>query len=692
MSLPLVESTAVELFAALAEGRLTSVELVARSLARIDAYDTNGPRLGAVIEEFTGALVAARASDDRRARGETRGPWDGIPFTVKDSYAVAGMSLAAGSPAFVNLRASKNAFSVEALIQAGAVLLGRTNMPPMAAGGMQDGVYGRAESPYSADHLTAAWYSGSSNGSGTATGASYAPLGMGEETVSSGRSPASNNGLVAYTPSRGLVSIRGNWPLFPVRDVVVPHTRTVQDMLAVLDVLVATDPDTECDLWRDQTSVPLPVPQDVRPETHTSLADSDALRGVRLGVPTMYTGADPRIEVRDSVRELWDRAVRDLEAAGARIVELPEFPVMDRDPGHGGIADNNAGVTGRDADGDLEFVHVNAHAAQKFLDWVGDPAVPCWDHVDPSLIFPNPAGGAAERLGVGYAAPLTDYAATLKASGGVVDTWEEIEGFASFLLRLETRRKRDFEDWMDSVGVDGVVFPANADVAEATTAEDVEAFRRANRNGTYFSNMNREMRELGIPSVSVSMGVMDDTGMPVSLTVVGKAYTDPTLLAWAYAYEHVSQRREAPGRTPELPAPWEPAEVSTVPSAVAGGRPTVRFSLQVRGDVCLVLGATDGPCALGDLETAVLVNGRPVPVDTRESGRGTWRVEIPLAQYLADPVRPEDPRASHLDDLSADEIVVIALARTPKGAVEAHRDRVVLRPRKYLDRAVGWGA
>jgi amidase len=117
-------------------------------------------------------------------------------------------------------------------------------MPPMAAGGMQRGVYGRAESPYNVNYLTAAFASGSSNGSATATGASFGLFGMGEETISSGRSPASNNGLVTYTPSRGVISIRGNWPLFPTCDTVAPHTRTVDDMFTILDVIVAKDTNT----------------------------------------------------------------------------------------------------------------------------------------------------------------------------------------------------------------------------------------------------------------------------------------------------------------------------------------------------------------------------------------------------------------------------------------------------------------
>ena len=138
--------------------------------------------------------------------------------------------------------AQHDAFVIERLRDAGAILIGLTNMPPMANGGMQRGLYGRAESPYNADYLTAAFGSGSSNGSGTATAASFCAFGIGEETWSSGRAPASNNALCAYTPSRGVISTRGGWPLVPTMDVVVPHTRTMADMLEVLDVIVADDP------------------------------------------------------------------------------------------------------------------------------------------------------------------------------------------------------------------------------------------------------------------------------------------------------------------------------------------------------------------------------------------------------------------------------------------------------------------
>ena len=204
---------------------------------RIDAYDRAGPALNSIVVRNPHALDEARASDERRASGGALEPLDGITYTAKDSYKVNGLTVAAGSPAFEHLQANSDAFVICRLRAGGAILLGLTNMPPMAAGGMQRGVYGRAESPYNQMFLTSAFGSGSSNGSGSATAASFAAFGLAEETWSSGRAPASYNGLCAYTPSWGLISTRGNWPLTPTMDVVVPHTRTMKDMLEVLDVI-----------------------------------------------------------------------------------------------------------------------------------------------------------------------------------------------------------------------------------------------------------------------------------------------------------------------------------------------------------------------------------------------------------------------------------------------------------------------
>lgn len=171
------------------------MDLVAKYLHRIATYDIRGPCLNSIPILNPDVFDEAAASDARHAANQSLGPLDGIPYTIKDSMKYKGMTCSSGSPALVHLVANEDSFVAERLRAAGAICIGRTNTPPMMASGMHRGVHGRAESPYNLEYLTAAFSSGSSNGSGTSTAASFAAFGLGSETVSSGRSPASNNGL-----------------------------------------------------------------------------------------------------------------------------------------------------------------------------------------------------------------------------------------------------------------------------------------------------------------------------------------------------------------------------------------------------------------------------------------------------------------------------------------------------------------
>ncbi|NKX55555.1 amidase [Arthrobacter mobilis] len=566
-----VEASIAQLRAALEAGEVTSEELVQAYLDRIEAYDRGGIRLNALVVMNPEALAEARASDERRARGETLGPLDGIPYTAKDSYLAKGLTAAAGSPAFEHLTAQRDAFTIERLRTAGAVLIGLTNMPPMANGGMQRGLYGRAESPYNADFLTAAFGSGSSNGSGTATAASFAAFGLAEETWSSGRAPASNNALCAYTPSRGVISVRGNWPLVPTMDVVVPHTRTMADLLELLDVIVADDPDRRGDFWRMQPWVPIPAASAIRPASYPALAPAGAedaraaLRGKRFGVPRMYVNADPeagtsehpgiggptgqRIQTRQSVIDLWDAARRDLEAAGAEVV-LVDFPVVsnyegDR-PGAPTIA--TRGLVSREYLR-REIVDLSAWAWEDFLAANGDPALSSLAGVDGAKIFPHPDGALPDRYD-GFDDDIADYPAHIREHK--VSSFTEIPHLAEGLRGLEETRRVDLEEWMDRLGLDAVLFPAVADVGPADMDVNEASADLGWRNGVWVANGNLVPRHLGIPTVTVPMGTMADIGMPVGLTFAGRAYDDAALLGLAAAFEATGERRTVPPRTPPL--------------------------------------------------------------------------------------------------------------------------------------------
>ena len=561
------EVSIAQLRAALESGQTTAVELVRAYLERIAAYDgaDTATALNAVVVPNPSALAEAEAADARRANGQTLGPLDGIPYTAKDSYLVKGLTAASGSPAFAGLVAQRDAFTVERLRAAGAICLGKTNMPPMANGGMQRGVYGRAESPYNAEFLTAPFASGSSNGAGTATAASFAAFGLAEETWSSGRGPASNNGLCAYTPSRGIISVRGNWPLTPTMDVVVPFARTMADLLEILDVVVADDPDTRGDLWRLQPWVPIPKVASVRPASYVQLAVSPAaLAGKRFGVPRMYINADPlagtaeqpgiggptgqRIHTRASVIDLWQQARRALEAAGAEVVEV-DFPLVSNCEGDrpGAPTVFNRGIV------DPAFLHhelwdLTAWAFDDFLRANGDPALNRLVDVDGPLIFPHDPGTLPNREG-DLAAGMDEY---VKMAERGITPWDQIDTLADGLRALEHTRKIDLEDWMQALKLDAVVFPTVADVAPAKADVDPAAADIAWSNGVWVANGNLAIRHLGVPTVTVPMGLMADIGMPVGLTFAGRAYDDTQLLRLAAAFEATGQRRVIPPRTPPL--------------------------------------------------------------------------------------------------------------------------------------------
>ncbi|WP_209324019.1 amidase [Brevibacterium renqingii] len=568
-----VEASIAQLRTALEDGSTTSVELVEAYQDRISAFD--GPdtqtKLNSVIVENPQALAEAAASDERRAAGRTLGPLDGIPYTAKDSYMVAGLTVASGSPAFADLVAQKDAFTIERLRAGGAICLGLTNMPPMANGGMQRGLYGRAESPYNAEWLTSAFASGSSNGSGTATTASFAAFGLGEETWSSGRAPASHNALIAYTPSRGVISVRGNWPLVPTMDVVVPHTRTMADLCEVLDVIVADDAETRGDFWRVQPWVEIPAASAVRPDSYAALLPTDAraaasaLAGKRLGVPRMYINADPeagtnphggiggptgqRIDTRASVMELWEAARRDLEAAGAEVVET-DFPVVSNYEGDrpGAPTIRTRGLVSSDYL-DREINDLSSWAWDDFLAANGDPKLSSLAQVDGQQIFPHPQGALPDRY-TGFDDDIATYPEQVRTNG--YSSLTEIPELETGVRGLEETRRLDLEKWMDELGLDAVVFPAMADVGPADMDVNEASADLGWRNGTWVANGNLVPRHLGIPSVTVPMGTMADTGIPVGLTIAGRGWDDTALIEIAAAFEATGDRREAPPRTPRL--------------------------------------------------------------------------------------------------------------------------------------------
>jgi Asp-tRNA(Asn)/Glu-tRNA(Gln) amidotransferase A subunit family amidase len=530
---------------------VTSVELVAIYLNRIATYDICGG-LNAFTVFNDNVFEEAAASDARRSQGLDSRSLEGIPYAIKDSYSVAGLTVTNGSPALKGIMSKGDSAIAAKLRAAGAILIGKTNMPPMAAGGLQRGMYGRAESPYNAKYLTGAFSSGSSTGAATSLTSSMAALGMGSETVSSGRSPASNNALVCYTPSKGVLSCRGLWPLYVTCDVPTPYTRSVGDMLELLNVIATEDPETTGDFIREQSHVAIPK---TTMEDYRSLKDPHALRGKRVGVPKMYVGqkdSDPHAKhpyVSPEVIAVWQETEKDLITMGAEVV-YTDFPLVTNyeNDSTSGEANN---VEGRPGDWNLlERGILIAKAWDEFLQQNNDPNIKSLaDIKNPAMLFPRPEGYLPDKfLEVRNWIDYPGLPALIKQID--YKSIHDQPGMGQALKALEAQRKRDLDDWLTANNLDVVAFPAQGDAGLADLETNYESTTHSLQNGVKYSNGNRALRHLGVPTVSVPMGVMRDKKMPVNITFAGRAYRDTELLSYAYAFEQATHRRVAPPLAP----------------------------------------------------------------------------------------------------------------------------------------------
>jgi amidase len=333
-------------------------------------------------------------------------------------------------------------------------------------------------------------------------------------------------------------------------------------------VVVADDAETRGDFWRVQPWVPLPKASEIRPDSYVELAVPDraaavrVLAGKRVGVPRMYINADPdagtasspgiggptgqRIRTRASIIGLWNAARQDLEAAGAEVIEV-DFPVVSNYEGDRPGAPTIA-TRGLVSPEYLrrEIVDLSAWAWNDFLDANGDPHLSRLADVDGAAIFPAPDGSLPDRYH-GFDDDISDYPAWIRREG--VPSLTDIPHLNDGLNGLEETRRVDLEEWMDGLGLDAVVFPAVADVAPADADRNEASADLAWRNGVWVANGNLVPRHLGIPTVTVPLGMAADIAMPVGLTLAGRAYSDTDLLQLAAAFEATGTRRVPPPRT-----------------------------------------------------------------------------------------------------------------------------------------------
>lgn len=302
--LQLVEASITDLQAAMASGELTSAELVDRYLARIEAYDRQGPALNAIIRINPLARERAVALDRERRAGQLRGPLHGIPILVKDNYNTDFMPTTGASVALADFVPSQNATQIDRLLEAGAIVLAKTNLHEFAYGiTTVSSLTGQTRNPYDIRRVPG----GSSGGTAAAVAASFGSIGLGSDTCGSIRIPAAFNNLIGLRPSKGLSSIFGVMPLSHTQDVAGPLARSAEDLAIVLDAVSGFDPEDDATALMQNRELP-------RFREALGSTDLSSLRLGRLG--SLMESAD------SATRERIDEALAWFEAQGAEIVEV----------------------------------------------------------------------------------------------------------------------------------------------------------------------------------------------------------------------------------------------------------------------------------------------------------------------------------------------------------------------------------
>lgn len=308
----LIDATIPELQAAMEAGKMTSQGLVQQYLDRIEAYDDNGPKLNAILAINPNALNEASQLDEEREQQGARGPLHGIPIILKDNYNTKDMPATGSSATLDGFVPQEDAYVVEKLRAAGAIIIAKANLHEMAMSGTTvSSLGGQTLNPYDLTRTPG----GSSGGTGASITSNFAAAGTGTDTVNSVRSPSSANNLVGIRPTRGLVSLNGILPVSFTQDAAGPITRTVEDAAILLDVMAGFD---------EQDPITL-AGKDHIPASYTDSLDEHGLQGARIGVLQNLFGTEP---VHEEVNRVTHEAMVEMQQLGATMIPIT-IPGMD---------------------------------------------------------------------------------------------------------------------------------------------------------------------------------------------------------------------------------------------------------------------------------------------------------------------------------------------------------------------------
>ena len=313
----LLEATIDDIHRAYKSGQLTSRQLVQMYLDRIEAYDKKGPTLNAIITINSQALEEADRLDAAFKASGLVGPLHGIPVIIKDQADAKGMPTTLGSVLFKNYYPDRDAFVVEKLKKAGAIILAKATLGELGGGDTHGSLFGSTRNPYALDRTVG----GSSGGSAASVAASFATVGVGQEGLASIRRPATWNSVAGMRPTAGLVSRGGVYAGWPeIAGSLGPMARTIRDLAILLDAMVGYDPEDPL-TSRGVGHVP---------DSYTKFLDKSGLKGARIGIlrESMGLNSEPDSEDFKKITEVFDKAVAELNAAGAEIVDPIVVPKL----------------------------------------------------------------------------------------------------------------------------------------------------------------------------------------------------------------------------------------------------------------------------------------------------------------------------------------------------------------------------
>ena len=507
-SLDVVKATIPEIQAAYAKG-LTAERVTAAYLARVAAYEETGPAINAIIHMNPHALDQAKALDAERKAGKLRGPLHGIPIVLKDNFDTFDLPTTAGSQLLAGSIPNKDAFVTQKLRDAGVIIVAKVNMAEFAnsggkvplgfsSGGLQ------THNPHALDRSPGS----SSGGTGSSIAAAFAQFGLGTDSQGSVRGPSHDNGVVGLKTTHGLISKAGVIPLTLSLDTVGPIARNVTDIAVALNTMAAIDPadkDTQKAVGRIESD-------------YTRFLKKDALKGVRIGVVRQFMGVDAEVD------KVTEDSIAVLKAQGAEIVDPVAFP------------EHLLGVRG-----------------------------PIWPFLE-AVEFRKDITDYLHTLKPGFPKDFDELAAKANDPATNYRSPEKAALFKSLVERkmdyddpiyvsLKTVMMPAFTNGVNSVfekyGVTAMFFPTNNNATAKLGPRPPEDDPARQQPRTPNISATSIASQSGLPEIVIPAGMSKDQ-MPITVSFLGKAFSDGQIVGLAYAFEQATHAIRTPKLTPAL--------------------------------------------------------------------------------------------------------------------------------------------